>query len=50
MCLRPDSGRFAGNILTPMVRKNFEDDPKLQAIWERENMVTHDSLDDREEC
>lgn len=22
-----------------MVRKNFEDDPKLRAIWERENMM-----------
>ena len=22
-----------------MVRKNFEDDPPLKAIWERENMM-----------
>lgn len=28
-----------GNIITPMVKKNFEDDPQLQAIWERENMM-----------
>ncbi|KAK5940975.1 hypothetical protein PMZ80_006252 [Knufia obscura] len=28
-----------GNIMTPMVRKNFEDDPELRAIWERENMM-----------
>ena len=27
-----------GNIMTPMVRKNFEDDPGLREIWERENM------------
>ena len=25
--------------MTPMVRKNFEDDPKLKALWEKENMV-----------
>lgn len=24
--------------MTPMVRKNFEDDPGLREIWERENM------------
>ena len=29
----------SGNILTPMVRKNFEDDPNLRAICEKENMV-----------
>ncbi|KAK3724069.1 hypothetical protein LTR37_001191 [Vermiconidia calcicola] len=28
-----------GNIMTPMVRKNFEDDPDLRALWERENMI-----------
>lgn len=28
-----------GNIMTPMVRKNFEDDPELKALWERENMM-----------
>lgn len=28
-----------GNIMTPMVRKNFEDDPGLRQIWERENMM-----------
>ncbi|KAF2094407.1 NAD(P)-binding protein [Rhizodiscina lignyota] len=28
-----------GNIITPMVRKNFEDDPGLREIWERENML-----------
>ncbi|OAP64724.1 hypothetical protein AYL99_00696 [Fonsecaea erecta] len=28
-----------GNIMTPMVRKNFEDDPKLKALWEKENML-----------
>jgi hypothetical protein len=25
--------------MTPMVRKNFEDDPKLRSLWEKENMV-----------
>jgi NAD(P)-dependent dehydrogenase (short-subunit alcohol dehydrogenase family) len=25
--------------MTPMVRKNFEDDPGLREIWERENML-----------
>ena len=25
--------------MTPMVKKNFEDDPGLQEIWERENML-----------
>ena len=28
-----------GNIMTPMVAKNFQDDPGLRAIWERENML-----------
>ncbi|OAL19413.1 hypothetical protein AYO22_09575 [Fonsecaea multimorphosa] len=28
-----------GNIMTPMVRKNFEDDPKLKELWEKENML-----------
>jgi len=28
-----------GNIMTPMVRKNFEDDPKLKELWESENML-----------
>ncbi|KAJ9617042.1 hypothetical protein H2200_000763 [Cladophialophora chaetospira] len=28
-----------GNIMTPMVRKNFEDDPELRALWEKENML-----------
>jgi NAD(P)-dependent dehydrogenase (short-subunit alcohol dehydrogenase family) len=28
-----------GNIMTPMVKKNFEDDPGLREIWERENMM-----------
>ncbi|EME41234.1 hypothetical protein DOTSEDRAFT_134863 [Dothistroma septosporum NZE10] len=28
-----------GNIMTPMVRKNFEDDPELRSLWERENMM-----------
>lgn len=26
--------------MTPMVRKNFEDDPHLKALWEKENMVS----------
>lgn len=30
--------------MTPMVRKNFEDDPSLRALWEKENMVTHPYL------
>lgn len=25
--------------MTPMVAKNFEDDPGLREIWERENML-----------
>lgn len=25
--------------MTPMVEKNFQDDPELRAIWERENML-----------
>ncbi|OQV08452.1 hypothetical protein CLAIMM_12725 [Cladophialophora immunda] len=28
-----------GNIMTPMVRKNFEDDPQLKELWEKENML-----------
>ncbi|EXJ93588.1 alcohol dehydrogenase [Capronia coronata CBS 617.96] len=28
-----------GNIITPMVSKNFEDDPKLRETWERANML-----------
>ncbi|EXJ91706.1 hypothetical protein A1O3_00256 [Capronia epimyces CBS 606.96] len=28
-----------GNIITPMVLKNFEDDPKLKAAWEQGNML-----------
>ncbi|OAG41865.1 hypothetical protein AYO21_03868 [Fonsecaea monophora] len=28
-----------GNIMTPMVEKNFEDDPKLKQLWEKENML-----------
>jgi len=28
-----------GNIMTPMVRKNFADDPQLKELWERENMM-----------
>jgi NAD(P)-dependent dehydrogenase (short-subunit alcohol dehydrogenase family) len=28
-----------GNILTPMVKKNFEDDPGLREIWEKGNML-----------
>ncbi|KAK5169601.1 uncharacterized protein LTR77_005578 [Saxophila tyrrhenica] len=28
-----------GNIVTPMVRKNFDDDPHLRELWERENMM-----------
>jgi len=28
-----------GNIITPMVKKNFEDDPGLREIWEHENMM-----------
>ncbi|KIX09081.1 uncharacterized protein Z518_00159 [Rhinocladiella mackenziei CBS 650.93] len=28
-----------GNIITPMVLKNFADDPKLKELWERENML-----------
>ena len=33
-----------GNILTPMVRKNFQDDPALEALWTRENMLGRMSL------
>lgn len=32
-----------GNILTPMVKKNFADDPKLRDLWEKENMVRSSS-------
>ena len=28
-----------GNIVTPMVAKNFADQPELRALWERENML-----------
>ncbi|KAL9045563.1 MAG: hypothetical protein Q9214_001414 [Letrouitia sp. 1 TL-2023] len=28
-----------GHIITPMVKKNFEDDPSLQKKWEDENML-----------
>ncbi|KAL9608896.1 MAG: hypothetical protein Q9167_006292 [Letrouitia subvulpina] len=28
-----------GHIITPMVQKNFEDDPSLQKMWEDENML-----------
>jgi NAD(P)-dependent dehydrogenase (short-subunit alcohol dehydrogenase family) len=28
-----------GNILTPMVEKNFEDDPALRARWMNANML-----------
>lgn len=28
-----------GNIMTPMVRKNFDDDPELRALWEQNNMM-----------
>ena len=33
-----------GNILTPMVAANFEDDPGLEALWTRENMLGRMSL------
>ncbi len=32
-CLSP------GNILTPMVEKNFEDEPHLKKEWEEGNML-----------
>ncbi|KAK5165141.1 uncharacterized protein LTR77_009238 [Saxophila tyrrhenica] len=32
-CLSP------GHVLTPMVRKNLDDDPGLQGMWESENMM-----------
>jgi NAD(P)-dependent dehydrogenase (short-subunit alcohol dehydrogenase family) len=32
-CLSP------GHILTPMVRQNFRDDPGLEEVWRRENMM-----------
>lgn len=28
-----------GNILTPMVEQNFKEQPGLQALWEKENML-----------
>ncbi|KAF2840005.1 oxidoreductase [Patellaria atrata CBS 101060] len=28
-----------GHIVTPMVEKNFEDDPGLKELWEKENML-----------
>ncbi|KAF7187945.1 Short chain dehydrogenases/reductase notP' [Pseudocercospora fuligena] len=28
-----------GNIMTPMVRKNFEDEPHLKQLWEDSNML-----------
>jgi NAD(P)-dependent dehydrogenase (short-subunit alcohol dehydrogenase family) len=28
-----------GHIVTPMVQKNFEDEPHLEALWARENMM-----------
>ncbi|KAK5089796.1 hypothetical protein LTR70_006170 [Exophiala xenobiotica] len=28
-----------GNIITPMVQKNFEDEPHLRALWESGNMM-----------
>ena len=28
-----------GHIITPMVQKNFEDDPSLKGTWEKENML-----------
>ncbi|WPH02897.1 Hypothetical protein R9X50_00576500 [Acrodontium crateriforme] len=28
-----------GNTMTPMVRKNIEDEPHLKQLWERENML-----------
>lgn len=28
-----------GHIVTPMVKKNFEDEPHLKKIWEDENML-----------
>ncbi|GAB7331136.1 hypothetical protein MBLNU13_g02614t1 [Cladosporium sp. NU13] len=28
-----------GNIVTPMVKKNFEDEPHLKELWESENMM-----------
>ena len=31
-----------GNILTPMVAANFEDDPSLESLWTRENMLGPD--------
>ncbi|QIW95661.1 hypothetical protein AMS68_001179 [Peltaster fructicola] len=33
-----------GNILTPMVAKNFEDEPHLKALWESENMLGRISM------
>lgn len=28
-----------GHIITPMVKKNFEDQPELKGLWEKENML-----------
>ena len=28
-----------GHIVTPMVQKNFEDEPHLEALWAKENMM-----------
>ncbi|KAK4619846.1 Short chain dehydrogenases/reductase [Fulvia fulva] len=28
-----------GNIMTPMVKKNFDDDPQLRELWEQNNMM-----------
>lgn len=28
-----------GNILTPMVRQNFADDPSLEPLWKQNNML-----------
>lgn len=33
--------------MTPMVRKNFEDDPHLKALWEKENMVSSREIQTR---
>lgn len=33
-----------GNIMTPMVAKNFEDDPGLRKIWEDANMLGRISM------
>lgn len=39
---RTDSvAKLTGNIITPMVLKNFEDQPELKEQWESQNMVRH---------